>query len=146
MGSNLIRYLCVSMMAVFAAQMLGQELKTAPQTRDQNVQVIQVTAKKYEFSPSSIHVICGVKVQLKITAIDRDHGFKTAVVPDGNDSSAGPGIEFTSPQGNDDWRLKKGAETTIEFVTKAPGIYEFTCSVACGIHHGRMKGQIVVDP
>jgi heme/copper-type cytochrome/quinol oxidase subunit 2 len=104
-----------------------------------------MTAKKYEFSPSRVHVKSGIKVQLKITALDRDHGFKIPVLPDGADSSAHAGLEFVSPQGNDGWKLKKGQETTIEFVAKTAGTYEFTCSVACGIHHGRMKGQLIVD-
>ena len=104
-----------------------------------------MTAKKYEFSPSRVHVKSGMKVQVKITALDRDHGLKIAVIPDGADSSTLAGLEFTPPQGNDDWKLKKGKETTIEFVAKTPGGYEFQCSVACGIHHGRMKGQLIVD-
>ena len=143
MGSNLTRYLCVSM-TLFSIVTLGQRPERAAHAQD--VQVIQVTAKKYEFSPSRVHVKAGAKIQLKVTAIDRDHGFKTAVVPDGADSSAHPGLEFTAPQSNDGWKLKKGRETTIEFFAKTPGTYEFGCSVACGIHHGRMKGQLVVDP
>jgi cytochrome c oxidase subunit 2 len=144
MGLNLIRYLCVSML-LSSAVALGGSSKTAAQTQDQDVQVIQMTAKKYEFSPSQVHVKTGMKVQLKITAIDRDHGFKIAVVGDGADSSSSPGLEFTPSQGPDGWKLKKGEGTTIEFVAKTAGTYEFQCSVACGIHHGRMKGQLVVD-
>ena len=145
MGSNLIRYFCVSM-ALFSIPTLGREPKSAAQRQDQDVPVIEVTAKKYEYSPSPVHVKRGAKVQLKITAVDRDHGFKIAVVPEGVDSSTSPGLEFTPPQGNGGWKLKKGGETTIEFVAKSPGTYEFKCSVACGIHHERMKGQLVVDP
>ena len=145
MGSNLIRYLCVSMLLLLALA-LGKETKTTAQTQDQDVQVIQMTARKYEFSPSRVHVKSGMKVQVKITALDRDHGFKIAVTGDGADSSALAGLEFTSSQGNDGWKLKKGKETTIEFVAKTAGTYEFQCSVACGIHHGRMKGELVVDP
>jgi cytochrome c oxidase subunit 2 len=129
---------------VFSA-LAQEDTKTAAQTQDQDVQVIQVTAKRYEFSPSRVHVKSGMKVQLKITALDRDHGFKIAVIPNGADASAVTGLEFTSPQGNDGWKLKKGKETTIEFVAKTAGTYDFQCSVACGIHHGRMKGQIIVD-
>ena len=143
MGSNLIRYLCVSML-LFSAVTLGEHTRTVAQTQD--VQVIRMTAKKYEFSPSRVHVKSGMKVQVKITALDRDHGFKIAVPGDGADSSAPAGLEFTSSQGNDGWKLKKGKETTIEFVAKTAETYEFQCSVACGIHHGRMKGELVVDP
>ena len=145
MASNLIRFLCVSM-ALYSSPTTGLRLKTAAQAQDQEVKVIQLTAKKYEFSPSTVHVKVATKVQLNIIAIDQDHGFKTAVVPDGADASDQPGIEFLSPQTTDGWKLKKGVETTIEFVAKTPGTYEFKCSLTCGIHHGRMKGQLVVDP
>jgi cytochrome c oxidase subunit 2 len=130
-------------MLLCSALTLGEGTKTFAQTQD--VQVIQMTAKKYEFSPSRVQVKSGIKVQLKITALDRDHGFKVAVLPDGAASSARSGLEFTPPQGSDGWKVKKGQETTIEFVPKTAGTYEFTCSVACGIHHGRMKGQLIVD-
>jgi cytochrome c oxidase subunit II len=145
MGSNLIRYLCV-LMALFSTLQLGEGPKSAAQTEDQDVQVIPMTAKKYEFSPSPVHVKAGMRIQLKIAAIDRDHGFKISVVPEGADAPIHPGLEFDPPQGNNGWKLKKSEETKIEFVAKTAGTYEFRCSVACGIHHGRMKGQLVVDP
>ena len=65
--------------------------------QDQNIQTIEVTAKKYEFSPSPIHVKAGTKVQLKITAVDHDHGFKIATVPEGVSDNK-PGLVFASPQ------------------------------------------------
>lgn len=105
-----------------------------------------MTAKKYEYSPSPVHVKKGARVQLKITAVDRDHGFKIAIVPDGTGPTGPVGLEFSSPQPRDSWKLQKGKETEIEFVAKTPGTYEFSCSEACGIHHGRMKGQLVVEP
>jgi hypothetical protein len=51
-----------------------------------SVQVIEVTAKKYEYSPAPIHVKSGAKIQLKITATDHDHGFSILTVPDGTGS------------------------------------------------------------
>ena len=145
MGSNLIRYLCAST-ALFSVLILGWEPKTAARAQDQDTQVIQATAKKYEFSPSCMHVKAGTKVQLKITAIDRDHGFKIATVPDGGESLASPGLDFTPAQSNDGSKLKRGRETTIDFFAKTPGTYEFRCAAACGLHHGRMRGQLFVDP
>ena len=145
MGSSLIHYLCASM-ALLSAVKLGEEPKTAAQTEDRNVRVVSMTAKKYAFSPSPLHVKAGMRIQLKITAIDRDHGFKIPVVPEDADAPIHPGLEFRPPQQNNGWKLKKGEETKVEFVAKTPGTYEFSCSVACGIHHGRMKGQLVVDP
>jgi hypothetical protein len=72
------------------------------------VQVVELTAKKYEYSPSPVHVKTGTKVQLKITAVDHGHGFKIAVFPDGSESNSSRGLVFTSPQ--DCVQLKKGDE------------------------------------
>lgn len=111
--------------------------------QDQNAQVIEITAKKYEYSNSPIHVKAGTKVQLKITATDHDHGFKIATVPDGAQPKGAEGLIFTSAQ--DCWQLKKGETTTIEFLAQTPGTYTFKCCHACGLGHKGMKGQIVVD-
>ena len=138
MSLGLIHYSCVSMLLVSA-------LDLDSKTDVQNAQVIQMTAKKYEFSPAQVHVKLGMKVQLKITAIDRDHGFTIVRDPVGEDSSPHPGLVFTSTAGSDGWRLKKRKETMIEFVPRTPGTYNFNCSLVCGLHHGRMKGQVIVD-
>jgi len=137
MGSDLIRCLGVLMLMVSA---LGLDVKTA----DQSVQVIEMTARKYEFSPSPVHVKLGMKIELKITALDRDHGFTIVRDPVGEDTSPHPGLVFRSP--SDGWKLKRGKETIIELVARVPGTYEFNCSLVCGLHHGRMKGRLVVDP
>jgi heme/copper-type cytochrome/quinol oxidase subunit 2 len=110
----------------------------------QDVQVIEITAKKYEYSASPVHVKAGAKVQLKITAIDHDHGFKIGTVPDGASSSDKAGLIFTSEQ--ECWQLKKGETTTVEFLPQTPGTYSFKCCHTCGLGHKGMKGQIVVEP
>jgi cytochrome c oxidase subunit 2 len=111
--------------------------------QDQGAQVIEVAAKKYEYSASPIHVKSGSKVQLKITASDHDHGFKIAAVPDGAATNGTAGLIFTSSQ--DCWQLKKGETTTIDFLAQTPGSYTFRCCHTCGLGHKGMKGQIVVD-
>ncbi len=88
---------------------------------------IEVTAKKYEFNPSTITVRQGDHVKLAITATDRDHGFKL----DGY---------------NVEQRLPKGVPTTVEFTADKPGTFAFRCSVVCGLGHGKMKGKLVVEP
>lgn len=117
---------------------------SSAQGQDQETQVIELTAKKYEYSPSPVHVKAGTKVQLKITATDHDHGFKIGTTPDGPDQSSQPGLVFASPQ--DCWQLKKGETTTIEFLAQTPGTYSFKCCHTCGLGHRGMKGQIIVDP
>jgi cytochrome c oxidase subunit 2 len=111
--------------------------------QNQNTQVIEVTAKKYEYSPEPVHVKKGMRVQLKITATDHDHGFKIAAIPDGAAQSGTPGLVFASAQ--DCWQLKKGETTTIEFLAQTPGTYTFRCCHTCGVGHRGMKGELVVD-
>ncbi len=104
-----------------------------------------MTAKKYEYSPSSLRVKRGAKVQLRITALDRTHGFKINLSPDGSDKQSDLGLIFGS--NNDDcFKLEKGVPTVLEFVARTPGTYSFHCCNRCGIGHGGMKGQIVVEP
>jgi len=111
---------------------------------DQEVQVIEVSAKKYEYSPSPIRVKRGAKVQLRITSLDKTHGFKINLSPDGSDKNSEPGLVFSS---NDDcFKLEKGVPTVVEFVARTPGTYSFHCCNRCGIGHGGMKGQLVVEP
>jgi cytochrome c oxidase subunit 2 len=111
---------------------------------DQKVQVIELTAKKYEYSPSPIHVKIGTKVQLRITAVDHDHGFKIGVDPDVDKANGKSGLVFASAQ--ECWQLKKGKTTTIEFLAQTAGTYTFKCCHTCGLGHRGMKGQIIVDP
>lgn len=111
--------------------------------QNQDTQVIEVTAKKYEYSPAPIHVKKGMKVQLKITATDHDHGFKIAAIPDGANQSGTRGLVFASAQ--DCWQLKKGETTTIEFLAQLSGTYTFRCCHTCGVGHRGMKGVLVVD-
>lgn len=53
---------------------------------------------------------------------------------------------FTSPGGGGGWKLNKGKAKVIELVARSLGTYNFNCSVVCGIHHGRMRGQLIVEP
>ncbi len=110
----------------------------------QSAQVIEVTAKKYEYSNSPVHVKIGTKVQLKVTATDHDHGFKISAVPDAAPPNGANGLIFISA--HDCWQLKKGETTTIEFLAQTPGTYAFKCCHTCGLGHKGMKGQIIVEP
>jgi cytochrome c oxidase subunit 2 len=119
-------------------------LSLSGSVRAQAAQVIEVTAKKYEYSSSPVHVKIGTKVQLKITATDHDHGFKISAVPDGALPNGAAGLTFSSAQ--DCWQLKKGETTTIEFSAQTAGTYTFKCCHTCGLGHKGMKGQIIVEP
>ncbi len=90
------------------------------------VHEIRMTAKKYEFTPNSIHVKKGEHVKLLITALDHDHGFKLAA--------------FDIQQ-----ELKEGETTTIEFTADKAGTFRFACSHVCGFGHRGMKAELVVE-
>ena len=95
-------------------------------TATAGVHEIKVTAKKYEFIPSSIHVKKGEHVRLVITATDHDHGIKLAA--------------FNVHQA-----LPKGETTTVEFTADKAGTFRFACSHVCGFGHRGMKAELVVD-
>jgi cytochrome c oxidase subunit 2 len=137
------RYLALFLFAGFPATGSLAGPANGPQ-RDQNAQVIEVTAKKFEFNPSAIHVKRGARVQLKITALDRTHGFKIHLYPDGADSRAEAGLIFLSK--TDCFKIDKGSPTIVEFIANTPGAYSVRCCNVCGLGHAGMKGQIVVDP
>src|SRR5215469_2436896 len=111
--------------------------------QDQQVQAVELKAKKYEFVSSPVHVKAGTKVQLKITAVDHDHGFKIATVPEGAVSGSKPGLIFSSPQ--DCFQLKKKETSTIEFVARTPGTYELHCCHVCGFGHKGMHSELIVE-
>ena len=132
--------------AVFAVVGLAAGLAGARAGSTQTappVKVIEMTAKKYEYSPSEIRVKKGTRVQLKIRATDRTHGFKIVLYPEGADENGAPGLKFDAQQ--DNWKLEENQERVIEFVAERAGTYAFKCSIFCGFGHKGMKGVLIVE-
>ncbi len=92
----------------------------------QAVHEIQVTLRKYEFNPGSLHVRKGERVKLVMTAADHDHGFKLD--------------DFDIDQ-----KIPKGTTVVVEFTADKAGTFQFRCSNVCGIGHRGMKGSLVVE-
>jgi cytochrome c oxidase subunit II len=88
-------------------------------------QVVRMTAKKFEYTPSQITLKKVVPVVLEITALDRDHGFKVPEL----------GVRAD---------LKSGQVTRVRIVPDRTGTFEFRCDVFCGSGHEDMSGEIVV--
>ena len=145
-GLKLRRMLRIALLLLLSGLTTTNGFADRPNTpqAEQGPQVIEMTAKKYEFSPSPVRVKVGANVQLRITALDRTHGFKINLSPDGSDEKSGPGLIFSSNE--DCFKLEKGIATVVQFVARTPGTYSFHCCNRCGLGHGGMKGQLVVEP
>ena len=86
------------------------------------VLVITIHAKRFEFSPSEVHLKRGEPVTIRLVSDDRTHGL----------SSKPLGIEL---DGND--------EVTITPATA--GTFRAICDHYCGSGHGNMKMTFVVE-
>jgi cytochrome c oxidase subunit 2 len=89
--------------------------------------VVQITAKRFEFTPATVELKAGEAVVLELTALDRRHGFKL-------------------PELNVDAQVEPGQPVRIRLVPGKPGTYAFHCSVFCGSGHEEMTGVVVVKP
>ena len=90
------------------------------------VKEIEVSAKKYEFTPAEIEVPLNTLLRLHLKATDKEHGFELKSVKDSC-------VKF-----------KPGAPATVEFYADKAGELEFNCCKFCGMGHGKMKGKIIV--
>ena len=136
-----MRHLWICLLLV--AMTIPLRSHVAPGSAPESAQVIDVTAKKYEFSPSPIRVKQGAKVQLRITATDHTHGFR--ITPFGSGETKGnQGLVFSSGPGC--VKIEKAHTEIVEFVAQTPGTYTFQCCVHCGWSHRSMKGELIVEP
>ncbi|HTW22707.1 MAG TPA: cupredoxin domain-containing protein [Candidatus Baltobacteraceae bacterium] len=127
----------ISMLAYWAAFAQAPGDQTAPQ-------VIEISAKKYEFMPTEIHVKKGTHVELRVHSEDATHGVKLDLYPEGATDKSMPGLLFDRPDENG--KVKKGVDQVLDFVAQEPGTYDFKCAKFCGFGHDKMKGQLIVDP
>jgi cytochrome c oxidase subunit 2 len=115
-----------TMIAVGASALIALGAALAPRmTHPTQSQVVQMTAKKFEYSPDTITVKMGVPVILEITSLDREHGFKLREF----------GVRAD---------IKPGQVTRVRFVPNKTGRFPFQCDVFCGGGHEDMGGELVV--
>jgi cytochrome c oxidase subunit 2 len=117
--------IALTILSAASARTVAQVAEDA-RTSMRKVHEIQVTLRKYEFSPSSLRVKKGEQVKLVMAAADHDHGFKLD--------------DFDINQ-----KIPKGTTVVVEFIADKAGTFEFRCSSVCGLGHRNMKGTLVVE-
>jgi len=90
------------------------------------VQVLRISAKQFEFIPSTFTVKKGMPVRVILTSQDVTHG-------------------FAIDQFKVNVKVEKGNDTIVDFTPDKAGTFDFYCSIFCGIGHGGMRGQMIVE-
>lgn len=98
---------------------------TTPESSPQ-LRKFTITARKWEFDPSTITVKKGDTVQFTVMSVDVTHGFS---IPDFNVNKT----------------LEPGKSINFEFIANKIGTFSFACSVYCGEGHKDMKGTLIVE-
>ena len=90
-----------------------------------NPKVIDITAKKFEFTPSEITLKRGEPVILRMTSTDRVHG-------------------FMSKPFKIDTDITPGKTTDVAVTPDTAGDFTIICDHYCGTGHGNMKMKATV--
>jgi cytochrome c oxidase subunit II len=88
-------------------------------------QIVKISAKRFEFTPSEITLKKDVPVVLQLTSSDKTHGI------------AIPALNLRSD-------IPPGKVTELKFTPKKSGDLKFYCDVFCGDGHDNMEGKFKV--
>jgi cytochrome c oxidase subunit 2 len=119
---NQFRRITLTLALVGAAMTTGTGSGWSPRrvAAAEQPQVIEIKAKKFEFSPSQITLKKGAPVVLRLSSKDRSHGFLVKAL--GVDADINP-----------------GQVTDVAVTPDATGEYVVICDHYCGLGHGNMK-------
>ncbi|HEV7574289.1 MAG TPA: cupredoxin domain-containing protein [Thermoanaerobaculia bacterium] len=87
---------------------------------------IVITAKRFEFTPNQIAIKRGETVTLRVSALDRDHGFYQKDL-------------------KIDLDLTPNHESAVTITPEKSGRFVAICDNFCGLGHGNMKMIINVE-
>jgi cytochrome c oxidase subunit 2 len=93
---------------------------------DSAPRVVEITAKKFSFTPEHLTLKRGETVTLRLTSLDRTHGFFQRAL-------------------NLDADIQAGKSTDVTITPGQPGQYPVICDHYCGWGHGGMAMTIVVE-
>jgi len=110
---------------LFSLVALACSLAITNQAMASDEPVFLITAKKFEYSLSTLTLKKGVPVVIELTTLDRMHGFN---LPDfGVRSDVVP-----------------GKVTRVRFTPNKSGEFVFFCDIFCGDGHEQMSGILIV--
>ena len=92
---------------------------------DPSPQIVKISAKRFEYTPSQVTVKKNIPVVLQLTTLDRSHGI------------AIPALNLRSD-------IPPGKVTELKFTPVKSGDLKFYCDVFCGDGHDDMAGTIKV--
>lgn len=116
---------CVSGAVLFAAVMALTLVRPHAAHAD-SPRVVEITAKRFEFSPNKITLKKGEPVTLRLTTADVVHGF------------------FLRPLKIDEL-ISPDKPTDITITPETAGTFTTICDHFCGVNHGNMKMTVVVE-
>lgn len=120
-----------------------QALPLLVQEKPATPRIVDISAKRYEFTPNEIHVKTGEEIELRVHSVDDTHGVKLDLYPEGAKDKQTPGLRFDSPDQNG--KVRKGVDQVLDFTAVRPGTYAFKCAKVCGMGHKRMKGKLIAE-
>lgn len=124
--SNIVRILSVSAVAFIGLSQFGASHAQEGMTGVQGPEhVIEITAKRFEFSPKEITLKKGEPVTLRLKSEDVMHGF------------------FVRPL-KVDAEIPAGKSVDVAVTPGAVGRFTTICDHFCGTNHGNMKMTINV--
>jgi cytochrome c oxidase subunit 2 len=88
--------------------------------------IVEITAKRFEFSPNVVTLRRGEPVTIHLTALDRAHGLLVKPL----------GIDLDADRGDPD---------QVTITPKTAGTFPAICDHYCGMGHGNMKMTFVIE-
>lgn len=111
--------------AMFMLLLIGL-ITTLTARADQSRRVVEISAKRFEFTPNQITLKKGQSVTLRLTSQDVKHGFFVKRL-------------------NLDADIVPGKATDVTFTPQTAGKFTSVCDNFCGVGHGDMRMTIVVE-
>ncbi len=112
---------------LLAAAWIAAAAVVAPvAVRADGPRVVEVTARRFQFTPDEIHLRKGETVILRLRSEDVTHGFFERAL----------GLDAT---------ISPGPPTEVRITPEAVGRHTVICDHFCGSGHGGMKMTIVVE-